>query len=34
MQYSQLSKQSKFINPLGLPEQLRIATKGHYFVNA
>ncbi|GGP73417.1 hypothetical protein GCM10009347_42270 [Shewanella algicola] len=31
MQYSQLSKQYKFINPIGLPGQLRIATKRHYF---
>ncbi|WP_434938154.1 hypothetical protein ACRWQN_12855 [Shewanella sp. HL-SH8] len=30
MQYSQLPKQYKFINPVGLPEQLRIATKRHF----
>ncbi|MGI2145417.1 hypothetical protein [Shewanella frigidimarina] len=34
MQYSQLPKQYKFINPVGLPEQLRIATKRHYFCKA
>ncbi|QSX40153.1 hypothetical protein [Shewanella cyperi] len=31
MQYSQLSKKAhRFINPRGLPEQLRLATKSHY----
>lgn len=31
MQYSQLSKKAqRFINPDGLPEQLRLATKSHY----
>jgi hypothetical protein len=35
VQYSQLSKQARrFINPVGLPEQLRFATKTHYFFKA
>jgi hypothetical protein len=35
VQYSQLSKQARrFINPVGLPEQLRFATKTHYFIKA